>query len=263
MKGRPPAYERYCGMAKQCLFCPRTVDSAEHVWSDWILQDLKPVHPIHIRIGKTISKWVDKPEVRVKCVCQKCNNGWMSDIENENKPHMLAMMNGEPIVLESQQQKLLTRWAVLKATVIDGSSKRRIPFYSESERVSMKPPLRAIPVGTFAWIGRLSVKAFHAGLTDTFGGVDNVPKAFQGCITIIVVGHLVIQVLTMHVLPTFATRRLCPVYKPGAWDVNLLDIWPVFGEECWPPRFSFELKGTTHHIAGLINRWKIGEDITT
>jgi len=40
-------------------------------------------------------------------------------------------------------------------------------------------------------------------------------------------------------------------------------IWPVFGEKCWPPKVSFVLKGRTpHHIAHLINRWKIGEDIT-
>ncbi len=249
-------------MAKRCLFCPRTVDSAEHVWSDWILKDLKPVQPIHIRIGKTTNKWVVKPEVRVKCVCQKCNNGWMSAIENENKPHMLAMMNDKPTVLEPSQQKLLTRRAILKAMVIDGSSKSRIAFYSESERTTMKPPSRSIPVGTLAWIGRLSVKAFHAGLTDTYLPIGNVPKAFHGCVTTIIVGHLAIQVVTMHVLPMFATLHLRPDYKPGAWDVNLLDIWPVFGEERWPPRFSFDLKGTTHHIAGLINRWKIGTDIT-
>jgi hypothetical protein len=104
---------------------------------------------------------------------------------------MLAMMNDKPTVLEPRRQKLLTRWAILKAMVIDGSSKSRISFYGESER-----------------------------------------------------------------------KHEATVYKPGPWDVNLLDIWPAFGEERWPPRFSFELKGTTHHIAGLINRWKIGTDIT-
>jgi|SRR5271169_2007089 len=249
-------------MAKRCLFCPRAVDSAEHIWSDWILEDLKPVQPIHIKIGKTMSKWVDNPEVRVKCVCQKCNNGWMSDIENENKPHMSAMMNGKPTVLEPKQQKLLTRWAILKAMVLDGSSKSRGPFYSESERTDMKPPSRSIPIGTHAWIGRLSLKSFHAGLTDTFGEIGNIPRAFHGCVTTIIVGHLTIQVVTLHVLPMFATMNPLPVYKPGAWDLNLLDIWPAFGEERWPPRSSFELKGTTHHIALLINRWKIGTDIT-
>jgi hypothetical protein len=102
-----------------------------------------------------------------------------------------------------------------------------------------------------------------AGLTNTFGGINGIPKTFQGCVVTIIVGRLVIQVLTMHVLPTFATNRIRPVDKSGEWDIDLLEIWPVFGEKCWPPNVSFVLKGTTpHHIAHLINRWKIGEDIT-
>jgi hypothetical protein len=248
-------------MAKQCLFCPRAVDRAEHLWSDWILQDLKPTQPIRIQIGKITSKWVDKPEVRIKCVCQQCNNSWMSDLENENKPHILAMMHGKRIILNAPQQRSLTRWSVLKAMVLDGSSPKRIPFYTYPERIGMKPPSSFIPIGTFAWIGRLSVKAFHAGLTDTFGEINHIPKAFHGCVVTIIVGHLVIQVITMHVLAMFATNVIHPAYKPGAWDVNLLDIWPVFGERLWPPPFPFELKGTTHHIGALVNRWKIGENI--
>jgi len=252
-------------MPRKCLFCPNPVDSAEHLWSDWILEDLKPVEPIHIKFGKTFAKWVDDPEVRIKCVCQKCNNGWMSAIESENKPHMLAMMNDKPTLLLPTQQKLFTRWAILKSMILDGSfpQRRPIPFYTECERTGMKPLSRALPVNTLTWIGRLEVKAFHAGLTNTFGEINGIPKAFQGCVVTIIVGHLVIQVLTMHVLPMFATNRIRPVDKPGAWDVDLLEIWPVFGEKSWPPRISFVLKGRTpHHIAHLINRWKIGEDIT-
>jgi hypothetical protein len=249
-------------MSKQCLFCPNPVDSAEHIWSHWILEDLRPTEPIQIKIGKAVRKLVDDPEVRIKCVCQRCNNGWMSEIESENKPHMLALMNDKPTLLTPTQQKILARWAILKAIVLDGSSKRRIPFYSESERISMKPPSRSLPVGTLTWIGRLSVKAFHAGLMDTFGQINDIPKAFRGCVTTIVVGHLVIQVLTIHVIPRFATMSLRPTCKPGAWDVNLLEIWPVFGEKRWPPSFTFTLDGTIHHIGGLLNRYKIGTDIT-
>src|SRR5579872_2842607 len=156
-------------MARQCIFCPKPVDSAEHLWSDWILEDLKPVEPIHIKFGKSLDVQQDKPEIRIRCVCHKCNNGWMNDVEGENRPHMLAMMNDKPTVLSPPTQKLLTRWAIMKAMVLDGSSPKRrpIPFYNESERIGMKPPLRALPVGTFTWIGKLFVKTFHADLFDT------------------------------------------------------------------------------------------------
>lgn len=220
---------------------------------------------MRITRGKIKSEWIDNSRVRVKAVCKKCNNGWMSDIEGENKPHMFAMMNDKRTVLEPVAQKLLTRWAILKAMVIDGSSPvKRTPFYSECERTNMRPPLRALPIGTLVWLGRIPVRSLHVGLGDTFGEISNVPKAFHNCITTIVVGHLVIQVLTMHVLPMFATTRIKPICKPGAWDVNLLDIWPAFGNKTWPPAFSLILKGPPweHHVGGLITRWSIGEDIT-
>lgn len=250
-------------MPKQCLFCPNPADSAEDVWSNWILQDIKPAQPVHRKIGKAVAKWVDDPRVRIKCVCQNCNNGWMSDIEGENKPHIFAMMNDKPTVLTPMQQKSLTRWAILKAMVLDGANKnKRTPFYSEYERTNMRPPLRSLPVGTLTWIGRLPIKGFHAELGDTFGKINDIPKAFHCCITTIIVGHLVIQVLTMHVLPAFATARLRPACKPGAWDVNLLDIWPAFGEKHWPPSASFTLNRTSDGIGALVNRYKIGTNVT-
>lgn len=252
-------------MAKQCLFCPNPADSKEHVWPKWVIEDLKPVQPIRIRFGKTFEKWVEDPEVEIGCVCQKCNSSWMSDIETENKPQISAMINGEAVTLDPLQQKLLTRWATLKAMVVDGSSpKRRIRFYSEEERLQMKPPLRFIPVGTAAWIGRLSVKAFHTDLFDTFGDINGTPRAFHGCVMNIVMGHFIIGVITMHVIPMFATDKLRLKDNPGAWNVNLLDIWPAFGDKSWPPLFSFVLKGATpHHVGRLVRRFRIGEDITT
>src|SRR5262249_52946778 len=32
-------------MPRKCLFCPNPVDSAEHLWSDWILEDLNLSSP--------------------------------------------------------------------------------------------------------------------------------------------------------------------------------------------------------------------------
>src|ERR1700736_3832407 len=113
---------------------------------------------------------------------------------------------------------------------------RKARLFASSSGSAARGFLKYRANNTLTWIGRLEVKAFHAGLTNTFGGINGIPKAFQGCVVTIIVGHLVIQVLTMHVLPMFATNRIRPVDKPGAWDVDLLEIWPVFGEKCWPPK---------------------------
>ena len=127
----------------------------------------------------------------------------------------------------------------------------------------MKPPSRALPLPSHIWIGRLSTSQLHTGLGDIYRVIDAIPKAFRGCVTTIVVGKLVIQLITGHVLAKFATTNVLPQCMPGAWDLNLVEVWPVFGDKHWPPQISFELTGATpHHIGRLEGRWKMGEDIT-
>jgi hypothetical protein len=247
-------------MARQCLFCSNPVNSREHIWSDWILKDLKSAKPIRIRIGKRTDVWSDKPEVLVKCVCDQCNNGWMSRLESLNKPHMHSMMHDTPVALSPTQQKLLTRWAVLKAIIIEAVNRERTPFYDEGERFNLKPPSSFIPVGTSVWIGRSSINGFHAGGTDIWRQVDEVPKALHGCVTNIVVGRLFIQVLTVHALVRFAASRPSFECNSGTWDVNLLDVWPVFGERRWPPPVTFTARGP-NSIGTVITRWNLGDNI--
>ena len=67
-------------------------------------------------------------------------------------------------------------------------------------------------------------------------------------------------VLTMRVIPMLATSRIRPAYKPGAWDANLLNIWPSFADASRPPALSFTLTASDS-IGNLVNRWKIGTNI--
>src|SRR5216683_917070 len=68
-------------MPKQCLFCDNVADTKEHLWSDWILQGLKRVHPIRQVIQKSEPREF-YGDVRIKCACSTCNHGWMTDLEN-------------------------------------------------------------------------------------------------------------------------------------------------------------------------------------
>jgi hypothetical protein len=248
-------------MSKQCLFCAQTVSSSEHVWSDWILEEIRSASRIRIRIGKHVDVWKADPEITVKCVCRQCNNTWMSDLENENRPHVRSMIQNLPTTLEPSVQRVLARWAVLKAMVIEAANRKRLFFYGEADRKGIKPPSSFIPIGTFVWIGKLSTKQFHAGGTDIWGEIDGAPRAFHGCVTTVVVGHLVIQVLTMHApVPFIKYPMIQPECKPGRWDETLFNIWPVYASVKWPPARPFALRGE-NSIGTLVNRWKIGIDV--
>jgi hypothetical protein len=184
----------------------------------------------------------------------------MSDLENEIKPHIYAMMHNQRTTLVPAQQKALSRWAILKAMVLEAAARKRIPFYGESERTGIKPPSCLLPVRTAVWIARFAEKGFHAGGTDIWGAIDKIPKAMHGNVTTIVVGHLVLQVRTMHVPVQFSTFVLNVEGNAWNWDSSLLQIWPVFGRVSWPPALSFTTT-MPNHLGRLVNRWKVGQDI--
>jgi hypothetical protein len=103
------------------------------------------------------------------------------------------------------------------------------------------------------WLGRFSAKSYHAGGTDIWRPLDEIPKAIHACVTTIVVGHLVIQVLTAHVREQFATCRETHYCKNGPWNAYLVEIWLAKESLRWPPPLSFAERGTDS-IATSTNR---------
>ena len=56
---------------------------------------------------------------RLKIVCYRCNNEWMSAMEESAKPLLLAMLDeGTPIDLDVHASRTLARWAFKTATVL-------------------------------------------------------------------------------------------------------------------------------------------------
>jgi hypothetical protein len=53
-----------------------------------------------------------------------CNNGWMSQLEEDAKQIILAMLSQEPIILGVREQEKIARWAKLKVIVLDQSAPR-------------------------------------------------------------------------------------------------------------------------------------------
>jgi len=246
-------------VSRFCLFCPNPVDSAEHLWSDWILEDLKLATSVRITIGKSESTWVDDPEIKIKCVCSRCNNGWMSKLEEANQLQIHAMINDDPCGLGKRDQNKLVFWAILKAMVVDSVNPNRSLFYTQDERIGLKNSSE-IPSRTLVWLGRYHRKGFHAGGTDIWGEIDKVPKAAHGCVTTFIMGHLVLQTFTLHVPTELRGQNVNIGCKMGDWRTNLLDIWPTTNSLRWPPNLTFTSSGPAG-IATVIGRWRIGEDV--
>jgi hypothetical protein len=79
-------------MARACIFCAGTPVEVEDAWPLWLRRRFET--PTTIRAtregSKPLSFPTDKIELRLKAVCQSCNQGWMSDLETRgNRPWLL------------------------------------------------------------------------------------------------------------------------------------------------------------------------------
>jgi hypothetical protein len=248
-------------MARQCTFCERNADSLEHFWAEWLLERIVLREPISISFGKSARKFVDNPKLRVRSVCKICNNGWMSQLESKNIAQIGSLAQNVFIPLDTQQQTSIALWATKTVMVLDSIRKkpdRRFYRRKECEQLRQNS---LIPELTFIWLGMYPESSLGLFGTDV-RLFDQIPETFptigHGCVNTIVVGHLTIQVLTIHLLPEYSDRTIEVGPNSGDWSRLTLRIWPIEKSTAWPPSTPFTGSGPLS-IGQFVNRWKRGK----
>ena len=202
--------------------------------------------------------------MEIRCVCRVlCNAGWMSALEVENIPIIGRLMENTATALDATQQTSLALWAVMKAMVLDAvNAKKRGHFFTRNECETLRLQ-RKIPDKTVVQIGAYVRKGYSADGTIVCLDFPNAPKAAKGSVSTFVVGHLVIQVVTVHHEREHENARVGAVaIADGEWDKLLLPIWPVAtAPATWPPHATFSNSGP-RSIATLQTRWRMGRDAT-
>jgi hypothetical protein len=104
-----------------CLACGPTASrpSNEHVFSKWLLKEFEPdaSMPLYRRLDDGTEKQtrtdIKLDSFRLKEVCESCNNGWMSKLEEDAKPIILALIRGqrELVALTDEERKIVAAWA--------------------------------------------------------------------------------------------------------------------------------------------------------
>lgn len=109
---------------KECIFCESTITksnkSKEHVFPIWFLKLINPEFSNFL--GKHTT-YPNKPEeiffegnqdiysLVLGNVCTECNSGWMSKLEEDTKPILLAVLDdSSPIILTNEQCFVLSKW---------------------------------------------------------------------------------------------------------------------------------------------------------
>ncbi len=126
--------------------------SKEHFWSDWMSElishgsESKHIHKIvsadakigtNQKVDKSESRQGDVTTKKIRVVCRKCNNGWMSKIEMKAKPILTQLILGRDCCLTPEQSHTLALWIAMKVIVSEHSeggtqvtpAKDRYEFY--------------------------------------------------------------------------------------------------------------------------------------
>jgi hypothetical protein len=207
--------------------------TAEHTLPGWLAQHVAG----RLRVRRT---GTDHPEMvwrerglrhRIRVVCANCNNGWMSEVEQEAKPYLVPLLDRTPNVLPPEAQAAIATWAFKTSCVM--ATTRHPNLVSDRDIVYLfqhrKPPDDVeILVGSYKGQSQLWID--HRGLRFDHSGASDYPLG-DAYMTVIQIRALLIVVF-------------CDVTGLGrsiadATPFSLMSIWPLGQEQRWPPRLAY------------------------
>jgi hypothetical protein len=241
-----------------CIFCPNPADSKEDLFPRWILKRVRTRVPLYRQMGDDAPELTDDQEVRIPCVCQTCNNRWMSGMETTVARIMGPMIEDLSFPLDRQNQQNLAEWAVKGAMVNDTvDAHRRLRFFKEAECHEFRQT-RRIPDGTTVFVAQYNGRSLDShGVDFTLIEPEANTLLVRGHVYNVMVGHVVLQVLSWHPEPQHENKFLQVRAKPGPWKRLATQIWPIAAKSVdWPPPLSLSTRNDHTHYLYFRERFK-------
>jgi hypothetical protein len=222
--------------------------TGEHIWDRWLRRYIPPKMKMYKGRHRLIDHGVDDVVVKnhkgdpahrkAECVCEPCNNGWMSTITNEAKKVVIPLLTGEQHRLDSIKQRKLANWLALKVTTAEFIDRATVAISDEDRRYIYDH--RMCPPHWRIWIGNLNRANWKAdyihetcilNIADMAVKQSNKFSDYNTQTTTFVCGKLFVQVLTSFDAVVSATwkfdRAVAPFIRP---------LWPETGYGLtWPP----------------------------
>lgn len=127
------------------MFCSKPVSRhGEHIFPKWA-HDYLPTSTSRYKSREIFGVEEKRParpgspkNITVRAVCAKCNNGWMSKLEEAAKPTLIKLMlpKGSFLLTYDERQTLAT-WMSLKVLVVDADTEAR-PIFTKLDYESFK-----------------------------------------------------------------------------------------------------------------------------
>ena len=177
-------------------------------------------------------------QLKRTCVCEACNNEWMSGIQSAVKPYLVPMLNGASIELSRRTQRLLAAWVAM-ATMCAEYTDRQTVAIAQTDRdrlfdAQVPPSHWRIMLGRFK---RGTWRGYYVHNVLPFVE-ENAPKAKPGTLTPpnTQTTTLVVGEVYFHVMSSTIARRMIKRWRfPDAVAPFLTQLWPITGNLVWPP----------------------------
>lgn len=234
---------------RACIFCGAPADSREHILPRW-LQEVLPsddpvVHFREIRHRETERiEWERKPfREKTRFLCEACNGGWMSRLEDASKPLLApALARTGPLRLAPASQATAATWAIKTVLVFQGTQ-ADVPM-APAEHFAYVRDNERPPPGVTVWIGShyrsrfdpihsvcvqkpLSLEALDDRLSVPEGPFGYFGFLAVGGVSFLVIGH------------SYQNRVVIDCREPIKDAVT--KIWPVTTPAVsWPPAYMMD-----------------------
>jgi hypothetical protein len=233
---------------KPCIFCEKPADSKEDLFPRWILKRVNTQQPLYRQMGEDPPLITDDQEVRIPCVCQKCNNTWMSGMEKTAQKFLGPMIEDLSFPLDRQNQQNLSEWAI-KCAMCNDTVDPHPRFFTEAECHAFKQK-RTIPARTRIFAARFTGRSLDSnGVDFTLIEPNSNRLLVRGHVYTVMVGHVVLQALSWHPDPEHADKIIRIKAADGPWEDLTFQIWPLIKKTImWPSRLSLStVVGVAHY----------------
>lgn len=229
----------------RCAFCHRVAKlSGEHIWSEWInslLGSREYVFRRNAEDGSVIATWKnDELNWKANVVCEPCNNGWMSDLENDHaKPTLSGIILGRSMSILPLGISSLSAVGFKTAVLTDHMRLGHPPFFLESVRSAFRKSLR-VPSNVQMWIAtHVEPKQRNGMLRSYYVNVGHGRYGhFQYFVVTYGLSPFLIQVVSRKwIKPSASLPKRAPVprvIQNDFWN-DIPEFWPPKGEPLtWP-----------------------------
>lgn len=231
---------------RRCIFCDGHPVTKEHMWPDWLRNYIpRTKSSFYSQSGilfrssadtKTRRHSGDPHSMRVRCVCARCNSGWMSVLQSQAKPILIPLLKGARHSLRKREQAMLATWITMFTMVAEYRLRPgELAAISADERRQFMETRRPLPNWKI-WIGTINDDSWRGRYVHTtlpvYESADPGKRSAAGVLipntqtTTFVVDRLYVHVLSSSVVK---------VEKQKISSRLVERIWPLITKTIkWP-----------------------------